>query len=80
MNKYFAAKPGFEIQEKWSNSSDGQKKPEIHTSILRSAFGIEVRPNRDMNFTIAIQDTRDLIVTNKAPETGYTLMTNITMF
>ncbi len=80
MNKFFAAKPGFEIQEKWSNSADAYKKPETHTTSLRTAMGIEIRPNRDMNFTVAIQDTRDLIVTNKPAETGYTLMTNITMF
>ncbi len=80
MNKYFAVKPGFEIQEKWSNSSEDKKKPELHTSIVRSALGFEVRANRDINFTIGIQDSRDLIATSKAPETGYTLMTNITMF
>lgn len=80
MNKYLAAKPGVEVQEKWSNSSAEYNKPEIHTSLIRSAMGFEIRPNRDMNFTVAIQDTRDLIVPSKPAETGYTLMTNITMF
>ena len=80
INKIFAAKPGFEIQEKWSHSNEEYNKPEFHATTMRTAFGIEIRPHRDMNFTVAIQDSRDLIVTNKTPETGYTLMTNITMF
>ena len=80
MNSYLAAKPGFEIQEKWTNSAPSKNKPEIHTTTIRTGFGVEVRPTRDMNFTVAINDTRDLIVTDKSPETGYTLMTNISMY
>lgn len=80
MNKYLAVKPGFEIQEKWSNSSEAENKPEFHATTIRTGFGVEVRPTRDMSFTVAINDTRDLIFTDKAPETGYTLMTNITMY
>ncbi len=80
MNSYFAAKPGFEIQEKWSNSSDANKKPEVHSTTIRTGFGVEVRPSRSVSFTVSINDTRDLIVTNKSPETGYTLMTNIAMY
>lgn len=80
MNKYVAAKPGFEIQEKWSNSSAAENKDEFHATTLRTAFGVEIRPNRDMNFTVGIQDTRDLIATSKAPVTGYVLMTNISMY
>ncbi len=80
MNQYFSLKPGFEFQEKWSNSSADLNKPEIHLTGLRTGLGLEIRPNRDMNFTIGIQDSRDLIFMSKPAETGYTLMTNITMF
>ncbi len=80
MNSYLAAKPGFEIQEKWSNSVPSKNKPEFHTTTIRTGFGVEVRPTRDMNFTVSINDTRDLISINNSPETGYTLMTNITMY
>ncbi|OFZ31163.1 MAG: hypothetical protein A2622_00765 [Bdellovibrionales bacterium RIFCSPHIGHO2_01_FULL_40_29] len=80
INKVFAAKPGFEIQEKWSNSSEAENKDEYHSTQIRTGLGLEIRPNRDMSFTVGIQDTRDLIFTSKSPETGYTLMTNISMY
>ncbi len=80
VNTYFSAKPGFEIQEKWSNSSEAENKEEFHTTTIRTGFGVEVRPHSDVNFTVSIDSTRDLISTDKPAETGYTLMTNITMY
>ncbi len=80
LNRKFAFKPGFEIQEKWSNSSSAEAKDEYHATTIRTSAGVEFRPNRDLNFTIAIDSSRDLIAASKDPETGYTLMTNVSLF
>lgn len=80
VNKILAVKPGFEIQEKWSNTSVAENKDEYHATTARTGIGLEVRPSRDFNFTIAIASNQDLITTSKSAETGYTLMTNVALF
>lgn len=80
LNKYFAIKPGFEFQEKWSNKSEAELKDEYHSCIVRTGLGFEISPTRDFNFTVGIDSTRDLILTDKTPETNYTLMTNVTLY
>lgn len=80
LNKVFALKPGFEVQEKWSNSSAAEFKDEYHACTIRTQLGLEIAPSRNLNFTIGIQSTKDLILTDKDAETGYTLMTNATLF
>ncbi len=80
LNKMFAVKPNFEIQEKWSNSSVAENKDEYHATTIRTGIGFEIRASQELNFTIGIDSTRDLIVANKDPETGYTLMTNVALF
>lgn len=80
LNKMFAVKPNFEIQEKWSNSSVAESKDEYRSTMIRTGVGLEIRASRQMNFTVGIDSTRDLIAVNKAPETAYTLMTNVALF
>lgn len=80
LNKMFAVKPNFEIQEKWSNSSVVENKDEYHATTIRTGIGFEIRVSRELNFTIGIDSSRDLIAVNKDPETGYTLMTNVALF
>jgi hypothetical protein len=76
----FALKPNFEFQEKWSNTSVAENKDEYHACTVRTGIGLEIAPNRGMNFTVGIDSTRDLIATDKSPETGYTLMTNLELY
>lgn len=94
LNKYFSIKPGFEIQEKWSNKSDanasdlsyydsrrgvGVNNNGTHMAEIGYRLGFEIKPNRDMNFTVGIQEVHDLIDPSVQPRVGYTLLTNITI-
>lgn len=80
INRKLAVKPGFEFQEKWSNASAAENKDEYHATTVRTGVGLEIRASREINFTIGIDSTRDLIAVNKSPETGYTLMTNMALY
>jgi hypothetical protein len=80
LSKVFALKPNFEFQESWSNTSDAESKDEYHKTTVRTGIGLEIAPSRGMNFTVGIDSTRDLIATDKTPETGYTLMTNLELY
>jgi hypothetical protein len=94
LNKYFSVKPGFEIKEKWANysevnSADLKVQDRVtgewtnfngtHSTVIDYRFGFEIRPNRNMNFTIGIQDERDLADPSATPVTSYSLLTNITI-
>ncbi len=80
LSKMFAVKPGFEIQEKWSNSSVAENKDEYRSSMIRTGVGLEIRASRELNFTVGIDSNRDLIAVNKTPETAYTIITNVALF
>ena len=80
LSKMFAIKPGFEIQEKWSNTSVAENKDEYRSTMIRTGVGLEIRASHEINFTVGLDSTRDLIAANKAPETAYTLMTNVALF
>ncbi len=80
LNSKFAVKPGFEFQEKWSNTSAAENKDEYHGTTVRTGVGLEIRASREINFTVGIDSTRDLIAVNRSPETGYTLMTNMALY
>ncbi len=84
LNKYFSIKPGFEIGEKWTNRSDANQADlrygnGTHEDLIGYRLGLEIRPNRDMNFTVGIQEQHDLIDPSQTPVVGYTLLTNITL-
>lgn len=94
LNKYFSLKPGFEIKEKWANyseanSSDLKVQDKVtgewtnfngtHSTVIDYRFGFEIRPNRDINFTLGIQNERDLTDPSTTPVTSYSLLTNITI-
>lgn len=92
LNKYFSVKPGFEIGEKWSHTSDANatdmkyyrngvliNNNGTHITEIDYRLGFEVRPNRDMSFTLGIQETRDLIDPSTQPVVSYSLLTNIVL-
>ena len=79
LNKYFSFKPGFEIEDDWSNKSEVNDRDSRHVSEISYRAGFEIRPNRDMNFTVGIQDQRDLIDPSTTPTVSYSLLTNITL-
>lgn len=94
LNKYFSVKPGFEIKEKWANFSEANSADlknfnratnewtnfnGTHSTVIDYRLGFEIRPTRDMNFTIGIQDERDLADPSMTPVTSYSLLTNITL-
>lgn len=94
LNKYFSVKPGFEIKEKWGNSSESNaadlkyfdtKAGEwvnfngTHSTVIDYRLGFEIRPTRNMNFTFGIQDERDLTDPSATPVTSYSLLTNIVL-
>ena len=80
LSKRFAIKPAFEIKETWSNSSEAESKDTYRATKIRTGVGVEFQPNYSMNFTLAVQETRDLIATSFAPEPGFVLMTNVVLF
>lgn len=94
LNKYFSIKPGFEIKEKWANTSETNASDlkyydtklnewvnnnGTHFTEINSRLGFEIRPNRDMNFTLGIQEARDLTDPSAPPVTSYSLLTNIVL-
>ncbi len=80
LNKYLSLKPGFEIEDDWTNKSDVNDREASHISKIGYRAGLEVRPNRDINFTIGIQDSRDLINPSVTPTVSYSLLTNVTLY
>ncbi len=84
LNKYFSVKPGFEIAEKWTNKSEANQADlrygnGTHESDIGYRLGFEIRPNRDMSFTVGIQESHNLVDPSETPVVGYTLLTNITI-
>lgn len=80
LNKLFSLKPGFEIEDKWTNKSEVNAYTSRHTSEISYRMGFEVRPSRDVNFTVGIQDKRDLIDPSGVdPTVSYSLLTNVTI-
>jgi len=94
LNKFFSVKPGFEIKEKWTNYSEANAADlkafnrdtnewmnfnGTHNTVIDYRFGIEIRPTRNLNFTVGIQDERDLTDPSVTPTTSYSLLTNITI-
>lgn len=86
LNKYFSIKPGYEAEDDWSNESQANKGVDLkypdvrHTSEIGYRLGFEIRPSRDFNFTVGIQDKHDLINPNKPAVVSYSLMTNLSIY
>ncbi len=80
LGKMFALKPGFEIEDNWSNKSDVNDSEARHTSVISYRMGLEVRPSSNFNFTVGIQDKRDLIDPSVTPIVSYSLLTNLVIY
>lgn len=87
VNQYFALKPKAGFDEDWRYGSVANELEAEHTTKAVFALGLEVRPFRALNFTIAIQNENNLSsykgkdIAWFVPEnTSYTLMTNLFLF
>jgi hypothetical protein len=80
LSQFFSIKPGFEIEDNWSNESEVNFREASHKSKISNRLGVEVRPHRDMNFTLGIQESRNLVDPSETPIVSYSLLTNVTLF
>jgi hypothetical protein len=80
LNKLFSVKPGFEIEEKWSNESEINDRDARRSSEISYRLGLEVRPIRSFNFTLGIQDKHDLTDPSLTSVVSYSLLTNLVVF
>ncbi len=79
LTKWFAVKPGFEIEESWSNSSPVNNLREFRDSTIDYRIGFEFTISREVNTTLGIAYNQDLYDADIF-ERQMTLMTNVTIF
>jgi hypothetical protein len=77
LNKTFSLKPGFEIEDNWSNASSASNLKEYRTTDIDYRFGVEYRVMKALSFTLGYGHKKDLIRTDEFTD-GFTLMTNAT--
>ena len=76
---WFAIKPGFEIEDSWSNTSPANNLIEFHDSSIDYRLGFEFTITRDINTTLGLSYNQDLIVTGNH-DRQVTLLTNVNLF
>lgn len=79
LNKTFALVPALNFIESWSNSSAANNQDTFRSSVLDYRLGLEVRVNRDISFTLGLQNEQDLLA-KKDDEVSYSLLTGGTLF
>ncbi len=79
LNKTFALKPGFEVEDTWSNSSSSNMLSEFRGTNIDYRFGLEIKVAKPLSFTIGYDHKKDLIKTDEYAD-GFTLMTIATLY
>lgn len=77
--KWFAVKPGFEIEESWSNTSPTNELSEYRKSTIDYRLGFEFTISREINTTLGFAYNQDFYDANTF-ERQMTLMTNVSIF
>ncbi len=80
VNKYFSIKPGFEVEDTWSNESDVNNRDPRHETTIAYRMGVECRPMKGLSFTVGYQDRRDLVQVDRERDLSYSLMTNLALY
>ena len=83
ISKFFALKPIVAFEESWSNTSSvntSKEADQYHKTTIFYGGGIEIKPTRDFSFTVGVRTTKDLITPAKTEETGYSILTDISVF
>lgn len=60
LNRTYSLKPAVGFKEEWFYGSEENQLNEDHTTTLRSALGLEVRPFRGLNFTVSYENLTKL--------------------
>lgn len=76
---WLAVKPGFEIEDSWSNTSPANNLIEFHDSNIDYRLGFEFTVTRDINTTLGLSYNQDLIETGNH-DRQVTLLTNVNLF
>ena len=76
---WLAIKPGFEIEENWSNTSPTNNLREFRESKIDYRLGLEFTITRDINTTLGLAYNQDLIQTGDHNR-QVTLLTNVNLF
>jgi hypothetical protein len=79
VSSWFAIKPGFEIEDSWSNTSPSNNLSEYHDSNIDYRLGFEFDITRNISTTLGLSYNQDLIQTNKH-DRQVTLLTNVNLF
>lgn len=79
LTKWFAFKPGFEIEESWSNASPANNLSEFRDSKIDYRLGFEFTISREINTTLGLAYNQDLYDANTF-QRQMTLMTNVSIF